>query len=143
MALSLEYHPQLKNVKMKNILKISLVAFGTLLIGSTVKGQDLKKDAATTSGQLEAPAAESRTGAQPAATTSGKDTKAGKQEPVKSTKQDPKTAKKDTADTTQTGGGTRMAITEQGMPKKNKNKAKSASTTTTTTPPAQKEKPKN
>ena len=39
------------------------------------------------------------------------------------------------SDTTKTGG-TRMAITEQGMPKKNKNKSKTA--TTTTTPDASK-----
>jgi hypothetical protein len=123
---------------MKNILKISLLSFGVLFIGSVAKAQDIKKDAATTSGQLEAPSSDSRTAPQ-SGTTTAKDTKSDKQEPVKTAPKDSKTAK---SDTTQPGG-TRMAITEQGMPKK-KNKAKSAAATTTTTnaPPAEKATPK-
>ena len=102
-----------------------------MLMASSAKAQDIKHEAATTAGQLEAPKpADSQS--TPAGTT---DSKAdNKQEPVKTPPSgNSKTDKKDSTD-----GNTRMAITEQGMPKKNKKQKKAAAGTTA--PPAEKKK---
>ncbi len=114
---------------MKNILKLSLLTAG-IALSSTLLAQDgIKKDATTTADKLEAPkAAETTTNA-----------KVTKQDPVKTApKSSTSTSSKTDAKSDTTNGGTRMAISEQGMPKKNKNKSR----TTTTAPPAKTEAPK-
>lgn len=114
---------------MKNLLKFTFISAGIALSTSAI-AQDIKKDASTTATQLETP--------KPAET---KKDAPSKQEPVKpggTTTGSKSDAKSDTTKT----GGTRMAITEQGMPKKNKNR-KTASTTapdaTKSDPPKKKE----
>lgn len=120
---------------MKNILKLSLLTVGIALSSTLLAQEGIKKEAATTADKLEAPKA----------TETKTDAKTDKQDPAKTTPgsstSTPTPAKTDAkADTTKTDGGTRMAISEQGTPKKNKNKGKTA--TTTTAPPAKKEAPK-
>lgn len=105
---------------MKNVLKLSLLTAGIALSSSVIAQEAIKSDAKTTATQLETPkTAESRTGG----------TTSTKQDPVKTSGSGSSTSsssKTDSpADTTATGGGTRMAISEQGTPKKNKNKGKS------------------
>lgn len=103
---------------MKNALKLSFLTAGIALSSSLLAQEQIKTDAKTTSTQLETPKTEAKT-----------DASATKQDPEKkktestTTKTDAKAEK--TADTSETNGGTRMAISEQGTPKKNKNKAKS------------------
>lgn len=109
---------------MKNILRLSLLSAGFVIISSAATAQDIKKDAANTADQLEAPKpADSKTG--PVT-----DSKTDKQEPVKTTPASgaagTSSSKTEKADSAQTGG-TRMAISEQGIPKKNK-KGKSSKT---------------
>ena len=111
---------------MKNIVKLSLLTVGIALSSSLMAQEEIKKDATSTADKLEAP--------KPA------DTKTDKQEPAKTTKQEPvKSAPAPSGGASKTesksdsSSGTRMAITEQGMPKKNKRKA---AANTTTPPPA-------
>lgn len=95
---------------MKNVLKLSLLTVGIALSSSVLAQEEIKKDAAATATQLEAPSK----------TTPASDSK---QDPAKGTTSTGTAAKKDAkSDTTKTEGGTRMAISEQGMPKKKKNK---------------------
>lgn len=128
MALSLSLANQQNNHKMKNIVKLSLLTVGIAFSSSLIAQEEIKKDAISTADKLEAP--------KPA------DTKTGKQEPVKADKQEPvKSAPKPsggaskTESKSDTSSGTRMAITEQGMPKKNKRKAASSTTAPPATPP--------
>lgn len=102
---------------MKNILKFGLLSAGIALSSSVLAQEQIKTDAKTTATQLETPKTEAKK----------TDGTATKQDPVKTspgstTSTSSKTDAK--IDTTQTGGGTRMAISEQGTPKKNKNKGK-------------------
>ena len=89
----------------------------------------IKTDAKTTATQLETPKTDA----------TKTDASATKQDPAKKTTESSTTktdAKKEkSADTSNTdgGGNTRMAISEQGTPKKNKNKGKSK----TSAPPAE------
>lgn len=107
---------------MKNILKLTFLTAGIALSSSLMAQEQIKTDAATTADKLETP----------------KDTK---QEPVKTTKQEPAKATPAPAGAskseskTDSSSGTRMAISEQGVPKKNKRKAASATTTPPATPP--------
>ena len=107
---------------MKNILKLSFLTAGIALSSSLSAQEQIKTEAQTTATQLETPKS---------------DASATKQDPAKkttessATKTDAKNEK--TADTSETGGGTRMAISEQGTPKKNKNKGK----TKTSSPPTE------
>ncbi len=114
--------------KMKNIVKLSLLTATITLSSSLMAQEEIKKDAISTADKLEAP--------KPA------DTKIDKQEPVKTTKQEPVKsapapggAASKTDSKADTASGTRMAITEQGMPKKNKKKAAAATTAPPATPP--------
>lgn len=115
---------------MKNLVKLSLLTVGIALSSSLMAQEEIKKDAISTADKLEAP--------KPA------DTKTDKQEPAKATKQEPvKSAPapapsggaSKTESKSDTSSGTRMAITEQGMPKKNKRKAAANTTTPPPTPP--------
>lgn len=108
---------------MKNILKLSLLTVGIALSSSVMAQEVIKKEASSTE------------------TPKAIESKTDKQDPAKakpaagsSTSSPSKTDSK--SDTTP--GGTRMAITEQGMPKKNKNK----NNKTSTAPPATKDAPK-
>ncbi|MBL0329706.1 MAG: hypothetical protein IPP64_09885 [Bacteroidetes bacterium] len=104
---------------MKTLLKISLLATGITFGTSLFAQEDIKKEAATTADKLESP--------KPAETKTGKQepVKSDKQEPVKATPAPAGTSKSESKADSSKGGGTRMAITEQGMPKKNKKKAAS------------------
>ena len=113
---------------MKNLVKLSLLTVGIAISTSLTAQEEIKKDAISTADKLEAP--------KPA------DTKTDKQEPAKTTKQEPvKSAPapsggaSKTESKTDSSTGTRMAITEQGMPKKNKRKAAASTTTPPATPP--------
>ena len=99
---------------MKNVLKLSFLTVGIAFCSSVMAQEDIKKEAATAAEKLEAPKS---------------------QDPVKSAPATSGGASK-TDSKTDTSSGTRMAITEQGMPRKNKNKAKKAGAAATTTPPA-------
>ncbi|MBA3972402.1 MAG: hypothetical protein H0X46_09730 [Bacteroidetes bacterium] len=109
---------------MKNLLKLTFIAASFSLCTGAM-AQEVKKDAPNSSTQTEAPKpAEAKPAPSPATP---------KQEPVKPG--GTATSKSDAKSDTTKSGGTRMAITEQGMPRKNKNKGKTATTTTTTTTP--------
>jgi len=113
---------------MKKLLKISLLSVGITCGTSLFAQEDIKKEATSTADKLEAP--------KPA------DTKSDKQEPVKTDKQEPsktspapkEAAKSESKSDSSKEGGTRMAITEQGMPKKNKKKASSKASPPAETP---------
>lgn len=112
---------------MKNILKFSLLTATITLSSSLMAQEEIKKDAISTADKLEAPKTA--------------DTKTDKQEPAKTTKQEPVKsapapggAASKTDSKSDTASGTRMAITEQGIPKKNKKKA-AATTAPPATPP--------
>lgn len=111
---------------MKNILKLSFLTFGIALSSSLIAQEQIKTDAAAIADKLETP--------KPV------DSTAAKQEPAKTNKQEPvKTAPATGASKSEaksdTSGGTRMAISEQGVPKKNKRKSASSTTAPTATPP--------
>jgi hypothetical protein len=108
---------------MKNVVKLSFLTAGIVLSSSLFAQGDIKKEAVNTSEKLEAPKA----------TETKSDAKIEKQEPVKKTTANEASKSTSKADTTSTGG-TRMAITVQGTPKKNKNKNAKSSTTTTEPP---------
>ena len=101
---------------MKNLFKLTLLSAGFLINTGAMAQESAKKTTSSTS--------TTKTSPQDGKTA----TKSGKTTPQDgTTKKDG--SKSDTAKT----GGTRMAITEQGVPKRNKNKA-----TTGTTDPAKK-----
>lgn len=121
---------------MKNILKLSFLTVGIAISTSIIAQNDIKTETTNTAEKLEAPkASESKT-----------DANAVKQDPVKnpntpgnsstSSKTESKTDSKSTETKAETSkeGGTRMAITEQGVPKKNKNKKSAAATKATPAP---------
>ena len=105
---------------MKTLVKLSLLTFGIALSSSLMAQEEIRKDAISTADKLEAP--------KPA------DTKTDKQEPAKSAPIPSEGASK-TESKSDSSSGTRMAITEQGMPKKNKRKAAANTTTPPATPP--------
>lgn len=113
---------------MKNLIKLSLFTVGITMSSSLMAQEEIKKDAVNTADKLEAPKTA--------------DTKTDKQEPAKTTKQEPVKsapapggAASKTESKSDTSSGTRMAITEQGMPKKNKRKAAASTTAPPATPP--------
>ncbi len=112
---------------MKNILKLTFLTVGIALSSSLMAQEQIKKDAAATADKLEAPKAVDEK-QDPA--------KATKQEPVKTAPAPAEGASKSEAKTDSSGGGTRMAISEQGVPKRNKRK----SANSTTAPPAEQPK---
>ena len=118
MALSLPTTLQI-NIKMKKLLKISLLTVGIALSSSLMAQEAIKKDAATAADKLETP--------------KSADTKADKQEPVK-TAPAPAGGASKTESKSDTSSGTRMAITEQGVPKRSKNKGKKVGSGASTTP---------
>lgn len=120
---------------MKNILKLSLLTFGIAVSSSLMAQEEIKKDAISTADKLEAPKpADTKTDKQePAKTDKQEPVKTTKQEPVKSAPAPGGASKSDSK--SDTSSGTRMAITEQGMPKKNKRKAAASTTAPPATPP--------
>ena len=88
---------------MKKLLKLTLLASGICLSTSLLAQEEIKKEAEKVSEKQETPKASE------------------KQEPVKSSpKAESSSSKKDAKK--DSSGSTRMAITEQGIPKSNKNK---------------------
>ena len=95
---------------MKKLLKLTLLAAGICLSTSLLAQEEIKKEAKKVSQKQEAPNASE------------------KQEPVKiNPKVDSSSSKKDVKK--DSSGSTKMAITEQGIPKNNKNKNKKSSMT--------------
>lgn len=110
---------------MKKLLQLSFLTLGIAFSTSMMGQEQIKKDAATTADKLETP--------KPA------DTKADKQEPAKSA---PAPGASKSESKTDSSSGTRMAITEQGVPKRSKNKGKKVESGTNPTPtPTKAEEP--
>ena len=110
---------------MKNILKLTFLTAGLALSSALMAQESIKTDAASTADKLETPKTTTDTKQEPA--------KATKQEPVKATPAPADASKSESK--SDSSSGTRMAISEQGVPKKNKRKSSNSGTAPAATPP--------